>query len=143
MKKNVWIYAAAGAVLAMTMAGSFILGTAMNFQGITFPVSLFIPFVVYIVMETYLCDKFGLRQLIFALSVIGGSFLALLLILFLSALLTRSFDILSFGWKGDSSRTGRRAPAAERRRRRRGPGREPAPNHHPHRPGSRQCRSQG
>lgn len=101
MKKNVWIYAAAGAVLAMTMAGSFILGTAMNFQGITFPVSLFIPFVVYIVMETYLCDKFGLRQLIFALSVIGGSFLALLLILFLSALLTRSFDILTgIGWIG-------------------------------------------
>lgn len=73
----------------------------MEFTSVSFTVALFLPFVAYIFLESYLCGRYEIKPLVFAAWVIGSSFLSLVLILFLIALITRNFRVLEgVGWIG-------------------------------------------
>lgn len=94
MKKQILIYGAAIGILDVVIFLAFLYGTATDFSNVSFAVALFIPFVAYIYLETYLCDRFEMKQIVFAVCVMGVSFISLLCILFLTALTARNLLLL-------------------------------------------------
>lgn len=101
MKKQVMIYGAAAGILDIVIFLAYLYGVAMEFTSVSFTVALFLPFVAYIFLESYLCGRYEIKPLVFAAWVIGSSFLSLVLILFLIALITRNFRVLEgVGWIG-------------------------------------------
>ncbi len=101
MKKNILVYASAVISLAVVVMIANLIGTDVDFTVFSLPLELFFPFVYYIFIEDYLCNKFALKRWVFAVCVIGLSFLLLLLLLLVTAVFTRSFDVLEgVGWIG-------------------------------------------
>ena len=95
------IYGAAAGILDIVIFLAYLYGVAMEFTSVSFTVALFLPFVAYIFLESYLCGRYEIKPLVFAAWVIGSSFLSLVLILFLIALITRNFRVLEgVGWIG-------------------------------------------
>ena len=101
MKKTYWIYALSIGILDAAIILSLIFVTVMNFKSISLPVTLFLLFICYILLEYRFCSPYEQRTLPFAAIVIGGSLISMLLILFLCASFTRNFDtLLGVDWVG-------------------------------------------
>ena len=101
MKRQVLIYGTAIGILDVAVILAFIYGTITDFTTMSFAIALFLPFVAYMFLENYMCSRFELKQIVFAACVMGFSLLSILLILFLTALITRSFSVLEgVGWAG-------------------------------------------
>ncbi len=94
MKKQVMIYGAAAGILDVVVFLAYLYGAAMEFTSVSFAVALFLPFVAYIFLESYLCGRYEVKPLIFAACVTGASFVSLVLLLFLTAFMARDFRVL-------------------------------------------------